>query len=274
MDDVSSNVSVLSEFFTTQSTAGDLNSVLSDTSLLFQIVVVAIMFIGAICLAIWLIRLGIDIFLIVTRGFGGEGGARSKMAGWGTAGEAQAYSNLGTYFKKTLFQIILVILIIALFMTGMMYQVIAYALDFVGTVSSKLFGLDLGTKLSSLDAESFVENIGSQRSNSLRNQYDEQLSASREASNQLYDYAKDGTVDDDPKLNEMKSQYTQSMVKANILGEELMDRDADKEFKLGDGYFQQHLRQDGDGVCNEEFLLEDVIDTFNVGGADADVTCE
>lgn|SRR5699024_2285014 len=266
-----SNVSIIKEFFNSQSSAGDLTSVLSNTSIWFQIVIWIIMFVGAIALGIWIFRIAIDIILIVTRGMGGNW--RGKMQNWGTTQEDN-YSSIWTYLSKNILEIILVILVVVLLFTGYLFRIIAFAIDGLGTLLNRFMGLDVGGKLSALDAEAFVNNIESQRATSLRNQYDEQLSGAREYSNQLYDLAKSGAIEDDPQYNQLKSEYTQAMVKANILGEELIDRGVESEFKLGEGYFQQHLRQDGDGVCNDTFIVEDVEQTFDVGGANAQITCK
>jgi len=271
--DSSSNVSIIKEFFNSQSSAGDLTSVLSNTSLWFQIVVWLIMFVGAIALGIWIGRIAIDILLIVTRGT--TVGENPSLQKWGTSSsnKQDSYSSVLGYLKHNLLEILLVILVVILLFTGMFFRIVAMAIDGIGTLANRLFGLDIGGKLSALDAEAFVNNIPSQRSESLRNQYDEQLSGAREYANQLYDLAKSGTVSDDPKLQKAKSHYTQAMVKANILGDELEQRGVAAEFKLGEGYFQQHLRQSGDGVCNQEFILDDVVDTFNVSGANANISC-
>jgi len=269
----SSNVSIMKEFFNSQSSAGDLTSVLSNTSLWFQIVVWAIMFIGAIGLGIWILRMGVDMLLIVTRGT--KLGNNSTMQGLGTAaiGKENSYDSVLGYAKHNFLEIFLVILLLILLFSGMFFRLVSMAIDGLGTLANKLFGLDIGTKLSALDAESFVNNIPSQRSESLRHQYDEQLSGAREYANQLYDLAKGGSPSDDPNLQKAKSHYTQAMVKANILADEIESRGVVADFKLGEGYFQQHLRQDGDGVCNQEFILDDVVETFNVSGANANISC-
>lgn len=268
------NVSIIKEFFRSQSSAGDLAGVLSETSIIFQVVIIIIMFIGAIALAIWLLRIGADMIAIVTATRGDKAsGVHTHATNWGT-GDAGNYINVWTYLKKNLLNIILVILLLFILFSGYIFTLIAMAIDGLGTLANKLFNLDVGGKLSALDAETYANNIESQKTVSLRNQYDEQLSGARENANQLYDKAKGGVGEDDPALVKMKSQYTQNMVKANILADELRNRGAETEYKLGEGYFRQHLMQSGDGVCNESFLLDDVIQEFNVSGADANVTCQ
>src|SRR5699024_247532 len=116
-----SNVSLIKEFFNTQSSAGDLSSVLSSTSLWFQIVVWIIMFVGAIALGIWIFRIAIDIILIVTRGTAiAESGKLNK---WGTSSddESKSYSSIMGYLKHNILEIILVILVVILLFSGYMF---------------------------------------------------------------------------------------------------------------------------------------------------------
>src|SRR5699024_3539952 len=138
------------------------------------------MFVGAIALGIWIFRIAIDIILIVTRGTAiAESGKLNK---WGTSSDdkSESYSSIMGYLKHNILEIILVILVVILLFSGYMFRIIAFAIDGVGTLLNKFLGLDLSTKLSALDADAFVNNVGSQRSASLRNQYDEQLSGARE----------------------------------------------------------------------------------------------
>src|SRR5699024_8730782 len=112
-----SNVSIIKEFFNSQSSAGDLTSVLAETSLWFQIVIWIIMFVGAIALGIWIFRIAVDIILIVTRGMNFKG--RQTMTSWGTsAGGADSYNSIWTYLSKNIIEIVMVILIVVLLFTG------------------------------------------------------------------------------------------------------------------------------------------------------------
>lgn len=268
-----SNLSTVTEFLNSQSAAGDVGKALMDTTVAFKIVIWVIMIAGAIAMAIWIGRIAVDIILIVTRGFSGDSGWRGKMQSWGTAKEGD-YDSVKGYLTSNMLEIILVMILVALLMTGYLLRLIAFGISGVGILLNKLIGLDIGGKYSALDAEAFAEQVQVQRSTSLRNQYDQQLSSARQYANQLYDLAKNGAISDDPMFNQTKSYYTQAMVKANILSGELTGRSGVvEEMKLGEGYFKQHLRESGDGVCNQDFFVEDVIETFNVGGADANVSC-
>lgn len=270
------NISIISEFFNSQSAAGDVSSALADNAVWFKIAIYIIMAVGAIAMAIWIARIAIDILLIVTRGMQtGQSKWRDTLQNFGTKNGEDNYDSAFGYIKGNIVEIILVIILITLLMGGYLFRLVALAISGIGTLGQKLFGLDLGGKFSALDAQAFAEQVKVQKAASLRNQYDEQLASSRQYANQLYEMAKNGAISDDPKFNQMKSHYTQSMVKANILSSELLNRGNNvvAEFKLGKNYFKQHLRQNGDGVCNDEFFVEDIIETFNVGGADANVSC-
>ena len=268
-----SNLSIVSEFLNSQSATGDVGKALMDTTVAFKIVIWVIMVAGAIAMAIWIGRLAIDILLIVTRGMGDGNKFKETVSKWGT-GKDGTYSTVGAYLSGNLLEIVLVMILVALLMTGYLLRLIAFGITGVGTMLNKLIGLDVGGSYSALDAEAFAEQVQVQRATSLRNQYDQQLASARNYSAELYDMAKNGAISDDPQFNQVKSYYTQSMVKANIISGELLSRGGVvDEMKLGEGHFRQHLRQSGDGVCNDNFFVDDVIETFNVGGADANVSC-
>lgn len=257
------SLSTVAEFFKTQSSTGDVGSVLADTAVGFKVAMWIIMAVGAVAMIIWLVRIAADILLIVTRGLGkggeGEGGG---LARFGT-GKSESYETVLKYLKGNFIEILLVFILITFLITGWLFTIVSLAISGIGTLGNKLLGLDIGGKLSALDAEAFRENIASQRNTSLRKQYDEQLASAKQYSAKLYDEMKNGAIGDDPEMNQIKSFYTQAMVKADLLGEALENRDARAEFKLSEGYFQQHLRQRGEGICNSSFLNSDVQQTFN-----------
>lgn len=260
--DGQSGLSTITEFFNTMSATGDVGSALSGSAVWYKIAIWLIMTIGAIAMAIWIARIAIDIVLIVTKGMGKGDGGLEGLSKFGT-GKSESYESVWKYVKGNLLEIILVIILITLLMTGWLLRLIAMAISGVGTLANRLLGMDIGGKLSALDAEAFIEQVGVQRTSSLRNQYDEQLASAKTYSAHLYDMAKDGAISDDPAFQQTKSFYSQAMVKADILADELESRDAKAELKLGDGYFQQHLRQSGEGVCNTSFLTQDVMSVFN-----------
>lgn len=265
-------ISVISEFFNTQSAAGDVAGALSDTAIWFKISMWLIMIIGAISMAIWIARIAADILLIATRGMMSEK-VTGHITKFGT-GKSENYTNVKTYLGNNLLEIILVIVLITLLMGGYLFRLIALAISGIGALGQRLFNLDIGGKLSALDAQAFSEQLGVQRSASLRNQYDEQYAAVSQYSAELYDMAKNGSVSDDPNFNKVKSLYTQSIVKAEAISAELTGREnVVSEFKLGEGYFTKHLRSSGSGVCNESFLVDNIVQTFSVGQAEASISC-
>ncbi|MCL9628333.1 hypothetical protein [Bacillus subtilis] len=257
-----SGLSDIVQFFNTQSATGDVSGALDSSALAFKISMFVIMFVGGLAMAIWIGRIAVDIAALATRGFGGSAGAVDKIAKFGT-GKSDSYESVGAYLKGNLLEIILMIVLIAFLMTGWLFRLIAIALDGFGTLGNKLLGLDIAGGLASLDAEAFTEQVQARRTASLRGEYDDQLSSARKYSSSLYDQAKDGAVSDDPQFNKTKSLYTQAMVKSEILATELNKRGAASELKLGSSYFKQHLRQNGDGVCNANFLVSDVMSTYS-----------
>lgn len=247
-------------FFNNQSSGGDVTNALGSAGIAFKITMFLIMFVGAIAMAIWIGRIAVDILLIVTRGTG----ATAKLEKFGT-GEADSHASVKTYFAKNIVEIIMVIILITFLMTGWLFRLIAIALSGFGALGNKLLGLDIEGALSKADAEAFSEGVSARRTVSLKVQYDEELGSARAESVRLYEMAKDGKVSDDPKFVKSKRLYTTNMARAQILSNELTGkRNAESELKLGEGYFEQHLRVGGDGVCNDSFLVSDAITTYNV----------
>lgn len=256
----SSGLSDIVSFFNNQSSGGDVSNALSSAGIAFKIAMFLIMFIGAIAMAIWIGRIAVDILLIVTRGT--KLGESEKVKKLGTGG-SDSYASVGTYLKGNLLEIILVIVLITFLMTGWLFRLIAIALSGFGALGNKLLGLDIEGTLSAIDAEAFKENVSVRRTASLKIQYDEELGSARAEAARLYEMAKDGAVSDNPKFVKAKRLYTTNMIRADILAKELADvRNAQGELKLEPGYFNQHLRQNGDGVCNEGFIVEEISTSY------------
>lgn len=252
-----SGLSDIVNFFNTQSNTSDVSTALQTTAVAFKVSMFVIMMVGGFAMAVWIVRIAVDIVCIVARGTKLEG----KLKSFGT-GKDSDYGSVGNYLKGNLLEIILVIVLIVFLMTGWLFRLIAIALSGFGTLANKLLGLDISGGLASLDAKAFTEQVEARRTTSLRGQYDDELASARQYANILYDQAKDGAVGDDPTFNKNKSSYTQAMVKADILATELNKRKAADELKLGSGYFNQHKRSSGDGVCNKAFLVADIQSTY------------
>ena len=246
-------------FFNNQSSGGDVSGALGSAGIAFKITMFLIMFVGAVAMAIWIGRIAVDILMIVLRGTDNK--AVEAMGKFGT-GEANSYANVKTYLSKNLLEIILVIVLITFLMTGWLFRLIAIALSGFGALGNKLLGLDIEGALSAVDADAYTENIKARRTTALKIQYDEELGTARAESVRLYEMAKDGAVGDDPKFVKAKRLYTTAMVRADLVSKELVSRKVTTELKLSDGYFEQHKRTTGDGVCNDSFKDSTVLDTY------------
>lgn len=256
----SSGLADIVSFFNTQSSSGDVSGALSSAGIAFKIALFLIMFVGAIAMAIWIGRIAVDILLIVTRGT--KIGDNQKLQSIGT-GESSSYASVAKYLTGNIVEIALVIVLVAFLMTGWLFRLIAIALAGFGALGNKLFGLDIEGSLSAMDAEAFTENTQARRTASLKVQYDEELASAREEVTMLYEYAKKGAISDDPKFNKSKRLYTTNMAKATVIAATLKTRDT-TDLKLGSGYFEQHKRTNGDGVCNTSFVVKDVAEKFDV----------
>lgn len=261
----SSGLSDIVSFFNNQSSSGDVSGALGTASIAFKIAMFVIMFIGAIAMAIWIGRIGVDILLIVLRGT--KWGDSDKIKALGT-GKEGSHGTVGSYLKGNLLEIILVIVLIVFLMTGWLFRLIAIALSGFGALGNKLFGLDIEGTFTAVEAQAYAENLSYRRSASLKGEYDEQLGALRAESERLYEISKKGTASDDPKFQRSKRMYSMHMARAILLAKQLEENGAITEFKLDKDYFKQHLRQRGNGVCNKNFVDTTIIGEYTATFSD------
>src|SRR5690625_1065699 len=109
-------LSIVTEFFNTQSATGDVGSALAGAAVWFKIAMWLIMIIGAIAISVWIARIEVDIVLIVTKGMGKGDGAIQGLSKFRT-GKDENYNNFINYIIANLRIIILVLILITLLIT-------------------------------------------------------------------------------------------------------------------------------------------------------------
>lgn len=241
----SSGLSDIVSFFNTQSTNNDVSGALIDAQLAFKISMAVIMFIGAFAMAIWIGRIGIDILVITLRGIG-KGDALAK---YGT-GNGQASTSVADYFKKNMVEIILVILLVAILMTGWLFRLVALAISGFGMLANKAFNLDVTGGYSKLAGTSFKENVKMMRPTQLKNMYDEEYGAVKTQADVLYDLASKEADTKSDKFVRAKREYTVHLAKAETIAETV--RNKASSMNMSKTYFDQH-KQAVNG-CNRSFF--------------------
>lgn len=259
----STGLSDIVSFFNSQSSSGDVSGALGASGVAFKVAMFFIMFVGAIAMAIWIARIGVDILLLVLKGTTVADKEGFKKLG---TGKGEGVASVADYLKGNLLEIILVIILITFLMTGWLFRIIAIALSGFGVLGNKLLGLDIESAFSAVDAAAYAELIPSRRTASLKVEYDEVLGSLRASANELYEMAKDGKISDDPKFMRAKKMYSVNMAKAQLLSVDLTkdSRQAHVDYKIDESYFSQHLRGNGDGVCNGAFVQEEVIGSYAI----------
>lgn len=249
----------IASFFSNFGASGDVTTALGTAGIAFKIALGAIMILGAIAMAVWMLRIAVDIVLLVFRGTKVTEGALSKLG----TGQADGYASVGAYVKGNIVEIVLMILLIVFLMTGWLFQLIALAVTGFGIIGNKLLGLDIESEISSLDAKAFEDGVKSRRLESLKGEYDEQLSNLTTEVNRLYEYAKNGVPKDDARFVQASRRYTVAMGKLNTLQDPLVQ--GAENFNLSQSYFMKHKATTGSQVCNTNFLDPAVYKKFAIG---------
>lgn len=257
---MSSGLSDIVSFFDSQAASNDVTGALGTASMAFKVAMFVIMFIGAIAMAIFIVRIAFDILAIVLRGTN----VGSKLEKFGT-GKVSESGTVSAYFKSNIVEIILVIILIVFLMTGFLFRLIAMALSGFGMVANKLLGLDIQGGLSSLNIDAYTQGVEAMRPATAKNEYDTQVGIARAELENLYNLSKKGasveSSRDYEKFNKSKSIYTNALGKAGIVAKELKG-DASKQFKLPSEYFEKHTRTTGEGVCNSNFFEPAVVSQY------------
>lgn len=260
----SSGLSDIVSFFNTQSVNNDVAGTLMNTGLAFKIAMGLIMFIGAIAMAIWIARIAIDILLLATNNMG----KLDALEKFGT--KQGGYGSVAEYLRGNLLEIILVILLITLIMTGFLFRLIGVAISGTGMLLNKLFNLDVDGGLSKVSGQSYKEGFDLLRLPEKKVQYDEALGGLKAQADILYNYASEGMEKDNPKFISAQRAYTVQMGKAMYAGTKLTN--SASKLNLNSAYFAQHLSSAD--ACNSSFIDTTVLSNYSAENVPSTVKCK
>ena len=236
-------------FFNNYATSGDVDGALVSTGFIFKAVLWAIIFVGAVSMAIWIARIAVDILLLVTRG---TKIAESGLKKFGTGKDGGA-ADVKDYISKNAVEILLVIVLITFLITGWLFRLVAIALSGFGALGNKLFDLDLESAFTTTEVDSYLDQLGSRRAVSLKSEYDQMLGNARTEATRLYDYAKQGKLKTDPAYEKSMKLYSNYMYRAEAISQ-VMTSEKLESLNVSENYFTQHLSTKGSEVCNTNFI--------------------
>lgn len=252
-------------FFDMKSQTDNIAYATGITSPFISLTLLAMQVIGFVAIGIWTLRISADIL-----GLALPDKAGSKfVAMFGTA-KAESYGTAKDYMSKNMVNVVSVLLLTVLLMTGMLYRVLSLALGGIGTVLNIVFKLDIDGIVSASDASAYINQLGTRRPTDLRNEYDSQLNSLKQFANQLYEYSAEGISKNDSLWKSSSRKYTTAYIKADAIATSLKGKET-SELKLGSSYFQQH--KENSKVCNKDFSDSDVISAWKVSGTSANVSC-
>lgn len=255
----SSSLSEVVSFFKSTGANTDVTPAINATAWLFKITTFIVSVIGFAGMALYVLRIGVDVLLIVGSGIKV---IEDKFANLGT-GKSGRYTSAWGYVQDNIPNIVFTMVLITFMITGWIFNLIAWAINGIGSFINWISGMDVVSTASNLVADAYKERIPSRDTSDLKKEYDTNKKEAQGYFRSLNEYK--APNNDDPKYQELKSMYTQSMAKAESLAKELRKRGADIDLKLGAGYFDSHLRQNDDGTsyCREAFLVEDIMQKYD-----------
>lgn len=253
-------------YFNVKAQTNKIQNAIGVTNSFITIAIWFVQVLGFFCIGIWTVRIGFDILALVTRNLGVAKFAQT----WGT-GKEGTYDSVGAYLKGNGLEIVMVVILAVLMMTGLLWRVLSLALGGIGTMLNKIFSLDLDGILSASDAIGYIENLESRKPESLRNEYDEHLGSVQSLVSQMYDLAKDGVTNGDPQYKAISRQYTTAMAKAELISKTNVIKNYASQLKLDSSYFSKH-KYDAN-VCNKSFLDKDTLAIWSKNGGSLSIKC-
>lgn len=238
------------EFFNVRASGTDVSSAIGITNVLMSIAILIVSVLGFTALAIWVARIGVDILLITLRGTA----IADKLSSFGTA-KSESYDSVGKYLKNNFVEILLVVVLIALMVTGWLWRIFAIALQGVGGVLNFLLGLDFDGLLSAQDVNAWKDNVTSQPPAAIKNEYDENVALAESTLNELYSMT---DMDNNVALKQdVIRRYTIAMSRAQWISEQTNGQngaDVIGSLNLESNYFARHKTTN---YCNTAFLNSD-----------------
>lgn len=243
-------------YFNVRSSMTDVSSAIGITNFLMSAAILIVSVLGFVALAIWVLRIGIDILLITLRGTQIADSLRSL----GTSKDAENYDKVSTYIRKNLVEIVLVVVLVALMVTGWLWRIFAIALQGVGGMLNFLLGLDFNGMMSTVDYEAWKENVMTQRPAAVRNEYDEYTGAAASQLEQLYGMT--DVSNENPAKQDLIRQYAIALARAEHISS--TQTNLASTLRLDANYFDRHKNS---AVCNGGYIgtttATEVLDYLN-----------
>lgn len=255
-------------FFDMKSQTTGIENAMGIVSPFITFTIWVVQLVGFVAIGIWMIRIAADILALSTKNLA----FAESIQKFGTGKDSSGYDSTGAYIKKNGVEIVLVICLTVLMMTGLLFRILSLALGGIGTILNVVFNLDLDGLNSAADAEAFVQNLETRKPTSLRNEYDEHLSSAKGYATQLYSLAAEGLSQNDPDFKSTMRKYTTAMAKAELISKTNVMKTAGKELKLGDAYFKQHTYDSS--VCNKAFFDKDTQSIWAGTGKTMSLSCK
>lgn len=250
------------QFFNVRASSTDVTSAIGITTVLMNIAILIVSVLGFVALAIWVTRIGVDILLITLRGTD----IAEKMSKLGTSTNVENYKTVADYLKKNLVEIVLVVVLVALMVTGWLWRIFAMALQGIGGILNFLLGLDFDGLLSSQDAEIWRTNMASQPPAAIKNEYDDNLELARTTLNEIYSDAMVDLDNDHPLKQDALRRYGAAVGKANALKTVADRAGVGTQLNLVADYFTRHQTA---SVCNSNFIgqgvAQEAVQTYSGG---------
>lgn len=264
-----SGLETVQSFFDMKAQTDNIAYATGITSPFISFTILAMQVIGFFAIGIWMIRVSADILALALPQVAGKGLVQKL-----TTNESGNYTTAMEYIKGNLVNIITVVILTVLLMTGYLYRILSLCLGGIGTVLNVVFGLDIDGIVSASDASAYIAQLKTRQATDLRNEYDSQLESVKQFANQLYQYSADGISTSDSQWKSASRKYTTAHIKAASIAKVVTANDAaTKELKLGNSYFAQHT--ENSNVCNKAFADKDVQSAWKTSsGAVTTISCK
>lgn len=233
-------------YFNVRSSMTDVSTAMGITNFLMSAAILIVSVLGFIALAIWVLRIGVDILLITLRGTS----IADKLSKFGTNHQDKgSYDKVSSYLQKNMVEIILVVILVALMVTGWLWRIFSFALLGVGGMLNFLLGLDFNGLISSTDFQAWKDNIGQKRPEAIRNEYDEYAGAAASTLEQLYGMT--DVANTNPGKQDLIRQYTVALYRAEHISKTYGNQLA-TTLKTDANYFQRHQNACAEGYLDSQ----------------------
>lgn len=262
-----SGLESVQSFFNMKAQTDNIAYATGITSPFISFTILAMQVIGFVAIGIWMLRISADILALALP----EKAGGKLVQTFGTA-EQGGYSTAQDYIKKNAVNVVFVIILTVLLMTGLLYRVLSICLGGIGTVLNVVFKLDIDGIVSASDASAYITQLGTRQLTDLRNEYDSQLATTKQFAGELHKLAGEGISKTDSIWKSASRKYTTSFIKAEAISKRVKQNDgATSELKLGSAYFNQH--KENSSVCNTNFADKDVQSAWKVANTQTNITC-